>query len=261
MLLQSKVTKATIADLRQANSIIRRAQQHSSRGMYFRKLQPPLCLMAIADASFSTKNTSYAVEGTLSVLKTAPVGLTPGTQSAKVWSGQCHVLAHHSGKAKRVSHSTSHAETLSAYSTLSTTEQVAERYTELTAPHVPSVDELIQMSSRGSYELPVHHFTDCMDLVELATGLRGCPQDRSQRLIVLSIRERRLLGKTSSTNHLQTQDMVANSLTKHDPSDMQMATLLSSGLLAFSHATVHRPVTRVTEDYDEADLLSYRDSQ
>ena len=261
VLLQSKVTKATIADLRQANSIIRRAQQHSSRGMYFRKLQTPLCLMAIADASFSTKNTSYAVEGTLSVLKTAPVGLTPGTQSAKVWSGQCHVLAHHSGKAKRVSHSTSHAETLSAYSTLSTTEQVAERYTELTAPHVPSVDELIQMSSRGSYELPVHHFTDCMDLVELATGLRGCPQDRSQRLIVLSIRERRLLGKTSSTNHLQTQDMVANSLTKHDPSDMQMATLLSSGLLAFSHATVHRPVTRVTEDYDEADLLSFRDSQ
>ena len=260
VMLQSKVTKATIADLKQANAIIRRAQQHSGRGLFFRKLQPPLCLMAIADASFSTKNTSYAVEGTLSVLKSAPTGLKPGNQSAKVWSGQCHVLSHHSGKAKRVSHSTSHAETLSAYSTLSTTEQVAERFTELTAPHVPTVDELIQMSSRGSYELPVHHFTDCMDLVELATGIRGCPQDRSQRLIVLSIRERRLLGKTSSTNHLQTQDMVANSLTKHDPSDMQMAQLLSSGHLVFSHATVHRPVTRVTEDYDEADLLHYRDS-
>ena len=107
----------------------------------------------------------------------------------------------------------------------------------------------------------MHQFTDCMDLVERATGLRGCPQDRSQRLIVLSIRERRLLGKTCSTNHLQTQDMVANSLTKHDPSDTQMATLLSSGLLAFSHATLHRPVKRAMEDYDEADLLRYRDSQ
>ena len=261
VLLQSRVTKATIADLRQANSIIRRAQQHSDRGLYFRKLAAPLCLMAIADSSFSTKSTSYAVEGTMSVLKSAPEVLTPDTKSAKVWAGQCHLLCHHSGKAKRISHSTSHAESLAAYSTLSTTEQVAERLTELTAPHSPSVDELIQMSSRGDYELPVHHFTDCMDLVELATGLKGCPQDRSQRLIILSIRERRMLGKTRSTNHLQTSDMPANSLTKHDPSDPQMDTLLSTGVLQFRHATVHRPSSSsAAETYDEDDLLNYRDA-
>jgi len=69
VLLQSRVTKATIADLRQANSIIRRAQQHSDRGLHFRKWATPLCLMAIAGSSFSTKSISYAVEGTMSVLK------------------------------------------------------------------------------------------------------------------------------------------------------------------------------------------------
>ena len=259
VLLQSKITKATIAELRQCNTVVRRAHQNAGRGLFFPKLHPPLCLMAIADASFSTKSTSYAVEGTLTVLRTAPSNLQTGTQSAKAWSGPCHVLAHHSGKAKRVSHSTSHAETLAAYSTLSTTEQAAERFTELTAPKKSSVDDLIDMSSRGLYDMPVHHFTDCFDLVELATGSRGCPQDRSQRLIILSIRERRLLGKTQSTNHLQTQDMPCNALTKSDPADRQLAKLLESGMLVFEHATVHRPVQHVTEDYDEADLLSYND--
>ena len=99
-----------------------------------------------------------------------------------------------------------------------------------------------------------------MDLVELATGLRGCPQDRSQRLIILSIRERRMLGKTRSTDYLQTSDMPANSLTKHDPSDPQMDTLLSTGVLQFRRAAVHRPSSRsATEDCDEDDLLRYVD--
>jgi len=259
VLLQTKVNRATVADLRAANSIIRRAQSYSTRGLYFRRLQPPLCIMAIADSSFSTSKTSYAVEGTMTVLKSAPQNLVVGVQPASRWSGQCHVLCHHSGRAKRVSHSTSHAESLAAYATLTAAEQLAERLTELAAPRGLGLDELISMSSRGAYDLPIHHCTDCNDLVELAVGARGCPQDRSQRLIVLSIRERRLIGKTASTTHLSTSDMICNALTKHDPSDPQMATLLASGELVFKHTCVHRPVSRTTQNYDEDDLVEYSD--
>ena len=73
-------------------------------------------------------------------------------------------------------------------------------------------------------------------------------------LIVLALREKRMRGVFQSLMHVDTQDMLANSLTKHVSVDPLLRKVLSSGLLAL----LHRIVVRVSEpgDYDEDWLLS-----
>ena len=88
-------------------------------------------------------------------------------------SGPCHLLYHHSQKAKRVSHSTAHAESLSQYGVLIAAEQIAERFTGLNAPFAPSFDRLIEISSNGKYDLVIHACTDCRDLLELVVGAKA----------------------------------------------------------------------------------------
>ena len=51
--------------------------------------------------------------------------------------------------------------------------------------------ELQEMLDAGRLHVPVDAWIDCMDLWELCCGLRGTPQDNSQRLGNLSLREER----------------------------------------------------------------------
>ena len=43
-------------------------------------------------------------------------------------------------------------------------------------------DELLDLEADGKYDLAIDTFTDCMDLYQLSTGVKGVPQDRTQRL-------------------------------------------------------------------------------
>ena len=72
----------------------------------------------------------------------------------------------------------------------------------------------MQIADLGAFILPVHCVTDCNDLLELATGERGIPADKSQRLSVLSIREERLSGRCRLFSHVPTDVMLADALTK-----------------------------------------------
>ena len=54
-----------------------------------------------------------------------------------------------------------------------------------------------------------------MDVIELITGKKGVPQDNSLRLIILALRENRLQGRFQANLHVDTNDMLANALTKH----------------------------------------------
>jgi hypothetical protein len=265
VLLQTKVNQATVAEMRACNAVIKKAHGTSHLGLVYPYLGTgPMCLVAISDASFSSSSTSYAIEGSLVVLRSA---LAEDQQASEkqgsFLSGRCHLLYHHSQKAKRVSHSTSHAESLSLYGVLTNAEQIAERLTELAAPFAPTLARLIEISSDGRYDLRIHALTDCRDLLELVTGSKGCPQDKSQRLIILSLRERRVLGKTASISHITTGDMVANSLTKREES-AQLTKLLSEGVLTVCNPVQHRPGNSKTlagfraSGYDENDLLKLR---
>ena len=73
---------------------------------------------------------------------------------------------------------------------------------------------LDQLQERGECPLPHDHVIDCMDLWELACGMRGIPQDKGQRLGVLDIREERRAQRLRRLFHYNTEWMLADQLTK-----------------------------------------------
>ena len=137
--LQTQVTNASVQALRDCNAIITRAKRHKCQGLRFHPLPGrERRLAAVADSSHASKKSSYAFEGNLVFLqpeiwaeaqslsehqKTVPSGRVPGL------SGKVHPLHVKSQKAKRLSQSTSHAETLSQLSVTAVAECVAMRYT------------------------------------------------------------------------------------------------------------------------------------
>ena len=62
--------------------------------------------------------------------------------------------------------------------------------------------------------VPVDHVTDCMDLFELCCGQRGLSNDKNQRLVIMSLREDRLLGYIRNFWHWPTTIILADGLTK-----------------------------------------------
>ena len=117
VIIQSKVCCSTIGDLLACNQVVRRAKQYSARGIIYRPLQPPLRILAISDASFATSKTSYAIEGCLVLITSQQtIALKPGENRCspadfkKFCCGSARILHASSKKAKRISHSTSHAE-------------------------------------------------------------------------------------------------------------------------------------------------------
>ena len=72
------------------------------------------------------------------------------------------------------------------------------RLTELHLPPAttPSLKELIDCESTGRYAIPIDTMTDCFDLFELVTESKDIPQDKSQMLIVISLRERLRMLRT-----------------------------------------------------------------
>ena len=89
---------------------------------------------------------------------------------------------------------------------------------------------LLDVQESATVPLPVDSFIDCMDLWELACGLKGIPQDKSQRLGVLSIREERRCLRLRRLYHIRTRWMAADQLTKVSGQDSkELYRLVSSG--------------------------------
>jgi hypothetical protein len=115
------------------------------------------------------------------------------------------------------------------------------------------IKDLIDMEDRGFFDLAHDVCTDCHDLFELLTGSRGVPQDRSQRLIIMSLRELRALGRIRNVFWQDTKDMLANSLTKHTPYDEQLWRFLKTGYLHCKYRCERRFSTKI-EDVTELQL-------
>ena len=121
------------------------------------------------------------------------------------------------------------------------------RYAELYhAMPDPSIQQLLAIQEQGSWPLPIDHMTDSRDLFELSTGEKGVPQDRNQRLYVLSIREDRLLNKIRHLYLIPTQCMTADAMTK-PMSSFPLMLLLTSGLLLFFNMDKHPIIRRTLE--------------
>ena len=248
--LASYVTTAEIRHLRMANQVLKRAQQPDFQdvGIYFMKLNPRrgLRLACFHDSSSFTKEKSYAQEGVIVMLmedNVTPVegqyDVTCDDLGAANHGGRAHILWSHGAKAKRISYSTSHAETLAAISGNEASVMVSVRISEVLHPSErPTLQQLAAIQEAGNPQLPVDDYGDCNDVFQLVTMGKTLPQDKTQRIYVLSLRESRLSGRVRWMSLVPTQSMVADVLTKtmHAP---QMLTLLTSGVLEIKNEETH----------------------
>ena len=253
-LLQSQVTRAKVLHLRQANKVIKKAQAELGQGLglHFRKLRSPMRLMCIHDSSAAGNVRNYAQEGVLVLLCEDQMKsdneheyILEDNQTG-ILGGKAHILWGHGAKAKRISYSTSHAETLAAVSGLEASTLVSVRLAEiLFSRQKPTLQSLIIAQEGGIPQLPVDDLTDCRDFFELASGDRSTPQDKNQRLYVLSFREAQLTGRIRYLVLVPTQSMTADPLMKSMLSPPLME-LLSSGTVSF--ANEQRPQDYTSQD-------------
>ena len=137
-MLQQHNNAATVAHMLLANRILRRAQSNlANAGLHFPPLKWPLRLVSIADAGHATSSSSFAQESQIRLLtgdrmtdvRVSSEIVAPNTLQSL--GGPSHVLSSRVGKSKRITHSTSHAETITACTSSSTAQMIAMRLTEI----------------------------------------------------------------------------------------------------------------------------------
>ena len=270
--LQQKQLPATVADLVAANTLLARAQKcMQMMGLHFPLMEFPCRIVSIADSSHGNKMTSYAQEaGGVFLMedRTALLNVQHGIvdkDSERLLGGVCHRLACQSKKSKRISHSTSHAETLSAVSTLQHAQLIALRYTEVltgcTIGMPKPLEVLMNVNNTAAFVMPIDHYTDCYDLFQLTCGLKGVPTDKTQRLAVLSIREDRISGRVRNFIHVPTNCMVMDGLTKAGTFP-ELMRLISSGeyrITTLAGKCVSLKCRKRQQEYTEDDLVRMHD--
>eukprot|EP00435_Cladocopium_sp_Y103_P042488 s3086_g11.t1 len=124
-ILQSRVTVSEIKDLIYANTVVDKVKQFQEVGLHYRILKAArLRLVCIHEASSASQGRHYAQEGQLVCLAEDKFATSKldyetifhdgeGQGGVGQHGGVMHVLHASGTKAKRVSYSTSHAETLS----------------------------------------------------------------------------------------------------------------------------------------------------
>ena len=254
-ILQSAVSSAEVRHLRLANQLVLKAcsKDKLELGLRYRFFPPktPLRLQCIHDASSASKGRTYAQEGVVIALTHElphnilhQDDLECDDHTVHQLSGYGHSLYAHGGKAKRVSYSTSHAETLSAVNALESSSMVSTRLTELWLPDAqPSLKTLTHYQENGSDLFPADFSTDCKGYWELCAGAKAVPQDKQQRLYVLAIKEARVTGRIRYMILTPTEYMLADPLTKPMLSPMMMKAL-SSGYIEFGNVANHPMVLR-----------------
>ena len=265
--LQSKVTTAKISHLRQANNVVKRAKAELNQGLglHYRKLKAPFRLACIQDSSAAGNVRHYAQEGVVALLcEDRLQGPSRDNEAelsdyqSNLLGGRAHIPWSHGAKAKRISYSTSHAETLAGIGGLEAGSLVAVRLAEL--HHVvgkPTVQNLLMAQEFGIKELPLD---SCRDFYELCCGNKSVPQDKGQRLYIMAYREARICGRLRWTALIPTESMTADGLTKSLVSPPLME-LLSAGMVKFKNEPNHPSLMRSLpldrpareEDFDMTD--------
>ena len=142
---------------------------------------------------------------------------------------------------------------------------IAMRFVELFCPgalwpvHTPiTTAVLIEAQEGASFPMPIDRYTDCNGLYELVTGMKGVPQDKTQRLYILSIREDRVSGRIRRFIKIPTESMCVDPLTKHMVSPNLM-TLLTTGFWILENTTKQYVKFRVAprrHDFRDHDLVA-----
>ena len=269
-ILQSRVTIAEVRDIKQANQILIKVNDFKDTGLFYCYIKTKhQRLMCIHDASSASKGRHYAQEGVLIGLaddyfwnKNQEPEVTHDDEDVKLHNGVFHVLHATGGKAKRVSYSTSHAETLSMVNGLEASTLIMLRMAELDFKHkAPTLEQLMRIQENGNPDLPMDFYGDCRDLFELVTGLRTLPQDKGQRLYVLGVKEARITGRIRQVVLIPTECMTSDALTK-PLVHKSLLQLMTSGTVSFFNVPNHPVLSRVLpalQEYDEHDIIKTDD--
>ncbi len=270
--LQQVVKRATVSHLKQVNSIVDKAQRNKHMaGLHFPPMKYPVRLASVADASHGNNLTSYPQEGSAVFLMEDNVCFARLDKRECVlrqdyhWlAGKTHTMMMQSGKAKRISHSTCHAETNAAYKTNQHAQFTALRFTEVLrcTQYQHKAADMIDIFDKSEYMIKVDHYTDCMDFWQLCCGLKGVPSDKGSRLSILSMREERLSGRLRTFIHIPTTLMIMDGLTKIGIYQ-QLMTHMTTGIwtldnIADMEITLRR-TANTTSDFSEQDLIDMND--
>ena len=269
VLMQSEISAPQIKHLKLANKTIAYAKSllpgTGIAGLHFPVLKPPLAIHTFADASHGNKQTAYAQEGIVVLLCEDRLDVKQSAtladlEAARI-SGRCHVLHFLSRKAKRVSYSTLHAETLSACAGKDLSQHATMRLHEVMHGAPLSSSALLRVFDTCSWIIPIDHWTVCGDFFELASGLKIIKDDKSEKLYITSFREDRLRGAIRRLYQVPTRSMVGDALTKSMQSP-QVVELMYKGTFAVHNEEKHKirvrmiPAEAIRQDYSEKDLAS-----
>ena len=117
--------------------------------------------------------------------------------------------------------------------------------------------DFLYCTDNSTWQTIKDHWTDCMDFFELSVGLKGVPQDRHQRIYILSIREDRLKKAIRNFYCTPTSSMVADGLTKSMISDI-LYDLLTHGywrVEAKGQEPLVAEIVTTPDTYNEKDLV------
>lgn len=264
--LQSRVTTATVKEIKLANEVLVKVKKHKEAMLHYRQFESNKHrLVCVHDASAANSGQHYAQEGILIFLMDdAWFGNNINSKveydatTVQQHGGTAHLLHAHGGKAKRISYSTSHAETLSMVNGLESTVLILIRLSEMThTSHSPTIKELTAIQESGNPLLPCDFVMDCKDRWELSTGQKVLPQDKTQRLYILGVREARVTGKIRMTILVPTESKVADALTKPmiSPGLLQLLTTRRIEIFGTDGHPVLSRVLPSLQDYDEQTLM------
>ena len=240
--LQQKLQGPQIKDLILINTVVKRLRSPASpTGIFFWKLTPPLHAMVVTDASGANKRSDYAIEGVAMLISEDRFNnfepdnkdFVSGPSVAKL-GGKCHLMFASASKSRRVSHSTSVAETLVAARGISMGQLLAVRYSECDIVRcscervTPLL--LLHIQDNAQIPMPVDMIIDCMDCWQLCCGYRCIPQDKAVRLAVLALREERRTYRLRRLMHCRTKWMLSDMLTKSlNPDSVSLRQLVTCG--------------------------------
>ena len=252
-ILQSRVTVAEIKDLKLANDTVDKVKEFADFGLHYRYFKTRhRRLVCVHDASAASKTRHYAQEGILIYLADDHWhdGMFESEHSCETavdemkHCGMMHLLFAHGAKAKRVSYSTSHGETLAMISTLEAGTLCMVRLSEMMHPKAtPTLQDLIAIQEHGNASMPMDFYGDAKDVYELVTGSKTLPQDKTQRLYILAFREARLDGRCRMITLIPTECMISDSLTK-SMTQLTMMQYLTTGLVEFYGVDKHPIISR-----------------
>jgi hypothetical protein len=243
--LQSELQSPKVKHLSEINAVVRRLKREQSNGgrmgLFYRRLSMPIRVLGVTDASAASKKSNHATEGKIvgicednvHVIDVDKTDYMTSDNEIEKLGHNLHMVIGTGNISKRISHSTSHAETLSCAALIPMGQLVAMRVAE---PELAikygrlTPMKLMTIQDDGLCPVMYDHMVDCMDLWDLACGRKGVPQDKSQRLAVLAIREERRVQRIRRFMHVTTKYMLADILTKwlgHD--SVTLLQLLSCG--------------------------------